>query len=172
MASESNQSQFDNTLGRIGRPVQLPVLETTPPVSVAKVQEEEMEAEEDVVWEVTEEDYREYDATRRQQEAAHKDIISNDSLEALPFHPPAPTPSRIIPQTLDVSDVIDYSESQRLEDLEDSWSHSLPLAIRSSSRSTDIPLDPPPTDRERPHDHQDYGPDEEQDLALLEMDDF
>lgn len=172
MASESNQSQFDDTLAQIGRPVQLPVLETIPPVSVTKVQEEEVEAEEDVVWEVTEEDYREYDATHRQQEAAYKDIISNDTLEGLPSRPPAPTPSKIIPQTLDVSDVIDYSESQRLEDLEDSWSHSLPMAIRSSSRSTDIPLDPPPTDRECPHDPQDYGPDEEQDLALLEMDDF
>lgn len=174
MASESDRSQFEDANGQIGQPIQLPGLETTPaPVSFAKVQEEEVEPEEDVVWEVTEEDYKEYDAAHRQQEAVHKEIIGIDILKAPPSRPPAPTLSKIcIPQMLDESDVIDYSESQRLEDLEDLWSLSQPIATRSSLHSTGVPLDPRPPDRERPHDPQDRGLDEEQDLALLEMDDF
>lgn len=174
MASESNRSQFEDTNGQIGQPVQPPSLKTTPaPVSLAQVQEGEVEPEEDVVWEVTEEDYMEYDAAHRQQEAVHKENIRIDTLEAPPSRPPAPTLSKIgIPQTFNESDVIEYSESQRLEDLEDSWSLLQPMAIRSSLRSDGVPLDPPPPDRGRPHDPQDYGPDEEQDLALLEMDDI
>jgi hypothetical protein len=172
LARES-RPRFGN-IGQISRPAQLPVPAVTPvPVSVAQFQDERVEPEE-VVWEVTEEDYMEYDAAQGQQEAIRKEIISIDTPDGTPpSHPPVPTLPRIDPpETLDETDVIDYCESQRLEDLEESWSLTQPAANRSSSHTTNLPLDPPPTDRERHHEAQDFGQDEEQDLALLEMDIF
>lgn len=168
-----SQPRFGNK-GQISRPAQLSVPEITPaPISVAQVQNERVEPEE-LVWEVTEEDYMEYDTVQGQHEVIHKEFIGIDTPDGTPHsHPPVPTLPRIDPpETLDEIDVIDYCESQRLEDLEGSWSLTQPTAIRSSSHTANLPLDPPPTDRERHHEAKDFCQDDEQDLALLEMDIF
>lgn len=165
---------FDYATGQISQPAQLPVPGVTPaPISVAQVQGE-VEPEEAVVWEETEEDYMEYDAAQGQQEVIHKEIISVDTPEAIPpSRLPVPTLPKIdTPQTLEETHAIDYYESQRLEDLEESWSLTQSTAIKSSSHTANLPLDPPLADRERHHETQDFDEDEEQDLALLEMDVF